>query len=124
LLTLLLLVTEPLDVVPWVLTSSAPEVKIVAGPMSALADGALLVTGLAEPPDGRVTVGAGPLVWDGASMMLTLATKPRALPLTAVTWADTGATPTPASNPAQRTATTIPTRTARERACLIPLPST
>jgi hypothetical protein len=55
------LVTEPVGPsVPEVLTLIAPEEKMVAGPESARAEGALAVCGLFDPLDASVTDGVGP----------------------------------------------------------------
>lgn len=73
LLMLAELVTEPLGpMLPWVLTSSRSELKIVAGPYWAEADGAVAVMGAAEPPGGSVTLGAGPRLLNGPPKRLML----------------------------------------------------
>src|SRR5947208_11193742 len=72
--TLAELNTDPPAGVPWLLTSSWPEVRNRAGPNCTLADGRVAVTGAPEPPgEGSVTVGAGPEVMGAPLKRLTLA---------------------------------------------------
>ena len=88
------LVTEPsAPVVPSVLTSIGPDVKIVAGPYFASPVAALSVTGVAEPPAGSVTVGVGPREAAGPPNRLMLVKKPYALPPTSVTVVTAGLSP-------------------------------
>ena len=58
--TVAVLVTEPVGpVVPWVLTVNGPVVNRKAGPRCARHWSAPAVTGVADPPRGRVTAGSG-----------------------------------------------------------------
>jgi len=116
--TRLELVTDPSLNVPCVLTSNNPAEKRLAGPTMTDADGALPVTGVADPPDGNVTVGAGPWTFGGPSNRLTLTEYPRALPRTAVTCAVAGCAPTAVRPDKTRTATSQ-TRVTRDLDCTI-----
>jgi hypothetical protein len=52
-------VTDPPAGVPWVETVIGPESKMWAGPYTRSSEGMVAVTGVAEPPEGRVTWGFG-----------------------------------------------------------------
>ena len=87
-----------------------------AGPYTASSEGSVAVTGVAEPPAGRVTVGAGPFGMNGPPKRLTLLEKPKALPVTAVTSALDGPDETSAPTPkVMRTAIASDTLACRRR---------
>jgi hypothetical protein len=68
------LVTDPPGPsVPWVLTSMAPLLQMMAGPNWTSPSAALAVCGLLEASGARVTIGVGPRTPGGPPNRLTLA---------------------------------------------------